>query len=87
MRPNSEQDLKSNGLVGSVHEMCPQPKTASRPVNKSVQWSGRVVVIGDSLRCDRNGTRQIGIGGVLARSENPSWISTLVEFARALSSL
>lgn len=52
------------------------------PVNKSVNDQGRVLMIGDSLRRDRNGPRQAGIGGVHLR--RGTQISNLVGFAQAV---
>ncbi|MGY2095710.1 HAD family hydrolase [Pseudomonas simiae] len=45
---------------------------------------GRVMMIGDSIRCDRDGPRQIGIGGVLLRRGQLEGFSSLSAFARAV---
>lgn len=45
---------------------------------------GRVVMIGDSPRCDRDGPRRVGICGVLLRREQPNGFSSLLDFARAI---
>jgi FMN phosphatase YigB (HAD superfamily) len=45
---------------------------------------GRVVMIGDSPKCDRDGPRQVGIYGFLLRREQPSGFSNLIDFARAI---
>lgn len=45
---------------------------------------GRVVMIGDSPRCDRDGPRQCGISGFLLRREHSEEFSSLTDFARAV---
>ncbi len=45
---------------------------------------GRVVMIGDSPRCDRDGPRRVGISGFLLRREQPDGFSSLIGFARAV---
>ncbi|QOI07285.1 MULTISPECIES: HAD family hydrolase [Pseudomonas syringae group genomosp. 2] len=45
---------------------------------------GRVVMIGDSVRCDRDGPRQCGIGGFLLRRGQAEGFSSLTDFARAV---
>lgn len=43
---------------------------------------GRVVMIGDSARCDRDGPRQCGISGFLLRREQAEGFSSLTDFVR-----
>ncbi len=45
---------------------------------------GRVVMIGDSPRCDRDGPRQVGISGFLLRRGQPNGFSSLVGFAHTI---
>lgn len=45
---------------------------------------GRVVMIGDSARCDRDGPRQCGISGFLLRRGQAEGFSSLTDFARAV---
>jgi len=54
-----------------------------RPGNE-FSGQGRVVMIGDSRRCDRDGPRQVGICGLLLRREQPDGFSSLIDFARAV---
>lgn len=46
---------------------------------------GRVVMIGDSPRCDRDGPRQVGISGFLLRRGQPGGFSNLIDFARTVT--
>lgn len=55
-----------------------------RPGNE-LNGQGRVVMIGDSEKCDRDGPRQVGISGFLLRRSGDG-ASTLSEFARAVLS-
>lgn len=45
---------------------------------------GRVVMIGDSPRCDRDGPRQVGISGFLLSRGQPNGFSSLVGFAHTI---
>ncbi|KWV74455.1 Phosphoglycolate phosphatase [Pseudomonas fluorescens] len=45
---------------------------------------GRVVMIGDSPKCDRDGPRQVGISGFLLRRGQPNGFSSLVGFAHTI---
>lgn len=45
---------------------------------------GRVVMIGDSPRCDRDGPRQVGVCGFLLGRKQPNGFSSLIDFARAV---
>lgn len=45
---------------------------------------GRVVMIGDSARCDRDGPRRCGISGFLLRRGHSEGFSSLTDFARAV---
>lgn len=46
--------------------------------------NGRVVMIGDSARCDRDGPRQCGISGFILRREHSEGVSSLTDFARVV---
>ncbi|PIO94362.1 haloacid dehalogenase [Pseudomonas syringae] len=45
---------------------------------------GRVVMIGDSPRCDRDGPREVGISGFLLGRGRPDGFSSLVGFAHTI---
>ncbi|SED72954.1 HAD family hydrolase [Pseudomonas coleopterorum] len=45
---------------------------------------GRVVMIGDSVRCDRDGPRRCGISGFLLRRERAERFSSLTDFAQVV---
>ncbi|WP_020191792.1 HAD family hydrolase [Pseudomonas putida] len=45
---------------------------------------GRVVMIGDSIRCDRDGPAQLGISGVFLSRGRAGGVSNLVGFARSI---
>jgi len=45
---------------------------------------GRVVMIGDSARCDRDGPRRCGISGFLLRRGHSDGFSSLTDFARVV---
>lgn len=50
----------------------------------ALDTEGRVVMIGDSIRCDRDGPAQLGISGVFLSRGRAGGVSNLVEFARSI---
>lgn len=51
---------------------------------KEQLWGGRVVMIGDSIRCDRDGARAAGLAGFHLSRAGRGDFSNLIEFARAV---
>ncbi|OLU16683.1 hypothetical protein BVH01_08850 [Pseudomonas sp. PA1(2017)] len=55
-----------------------------RVAPKEQLWGGRVVMIGDSIRCDRDEARAAGLAGFHLSRAGRGEFSNLIEFARAV---
>jgi FMN phosphatase YigB (HAD superfamily) len=68
--------------AGIYHDICYQLRV--QPVWDMGASSDRVVMIGDSLKCDQDGPRAVGISGYYLERKSAGRITNLLDFAEAI---